>query len=119
MHNHTTLALKALGNFFIELLYFPIWWYSFGALSLIKKQITFLHNREKSLVILVWIKNIFKPMYEQHDAIRYILSFFARIFQIILRVSYFIILLIASFSIISIWLALPILVVLGIIYQIS
>lgn len=119
MHNYAILSLKALGRFILELLYFPVWWYSFGAWNFLSKQLNYLHNQEKSLALFVWIKNILKPMYGQYDIAGLTISFIVRSIQIIFRGSYLSILAVISLSLIIAWLALPILVIKGLIYQVS
>ncbi len=119
MHNYATLSLKALGDLIIEILYFPIWWYSLGLWNITKTQLRFLRNQEKSLALLVWIKNIFKPMYSQYDITSLVISFFIRTIQIFIRGLFLLFLTLVSLTIIIIWLSLPFLVINGIIYQIQ
>ena len=116
--NFLTYSGKLLGQTCKDILFFPIWWYSFGLLYLLLNLKNFLANREKSLSLLVWIKNIFTPMYGQNDWQGAIISFFIRFFQIIFRSIIFLFWFILVILVFLIWILLPILTVYEIIYQI-
>jgi len=100
-----------------EILYFPLWWYSRGLIQIFIRLKNFLVYKQRMLCIIIWIKNIFRPMYGQYDLPGQIISFFVRLFQIIARslifLFWFIICLLALFF----WLILPILVIYEIIFQ--
>ena len=100
-----------------EILYFPLWWYSRGLIQIFIRLKNFLVYKQRTLCIIIWIKNIFRPMYGQYDLPGQIISFFVRLFQIIARslifLFWFIICLLALFF----WLILPILVIYEIIFQ--
>jgi len=106
-------------DFLKEILYFPIWWYTKGALGVIKFLFNFLRNVEKYLALWIWIKNIFKPMYSQYDFAGMVISFFIRSFQIILRSAVVLFLVFLSFGFFLLWLVLPIVVSTGIFYQLQ
>ncbi len=97
-----------LGDFF----YFPIWWYTKG----LKKAIIFtgekIKDAENLLAVRIWIKNLFRPMYAQYDWQGRIISFFMRIFQIIVRSLLLVVLVFFILFIPLIWFFLP-LVILG------
>ena len=102
-----------------DIVYFPLWWYSRGLAQLVIKLKDFLLNKEKSLALLVWIKNIHKPMYGQYDWQGMLISFFMRLFQIIARGLFLLFWLVLALVIFLIWLILPIFVVYEIIFQIA
>lgn len=110
-----------MGRILIDLLkdtvYFPIWWYSRGLFLLLKKLKQFIIDRERGLALFIWIKNIFRPMYSQHDWAGLFISFFVRVFQIIFRSILMIFWLILAFIILLIWIIAPIFVIYQIIYQ--
>jgi hypothetical protein len=68
-----------------DIVFFPIWWYSIGLIKACKKLAIFVAEKEKSLGLLVWIKNIFVPMYGQRDFQGKLISFFIRLVQIFFR----------------------------------
>ena len=98
-----------------DIVYFPIWWYSFGAWEFIIGIKNFLIGQERSLAIRIWIKNIFVPMYAQRDWQGRLISFFVRLVQIILRSILLLLYFILSILAFLAWLGLPF----YIIYQIS
>ncbi len=113
-----TYSAKLLGRTSKDILFFPVWWYSYGLFYLFLKLKKFLANREKGLSLWVWIKNLFQPMYGQNDWQGAIISFFIRLFQIIFRSIIFIFWFILVVFVFLIWILLPILTVYEIIYQI-
>ncbi len=98
---------KILGEIFFDFAYFPLWWYSHGLFFLSKKLFEFLGNRQKSLSLFVWIKNIFTPMYAQSDWQGRLISFFIRVVQIVFRTIVMFIWIAVAISIVFIWLLLP------------
>jgi len=106
-------------DFIREILYFPIWWYSVGLLRAGKFFWQRIKNMEVRLGVGVWVKNIFTPMFGQRDIAGVLISFFMRIFQIIIRTLvlflWSVIVLLGFF----IWIALPFFVVLGIVLNLA
>ncbi|NLZ74505.1 hypothetical protein GX917_01185 [Candidatus Falkowbacteria bacterium] len=117
-HNFLTYSGKIIVSLVLELIYFPIWWYSVGFLRFFKNIRLFLIQREKSLGFLIWAKNILVPMYGQYDLAGRVISFFMRLVQIIARG--FILLLWASlcFLALLLWLILPVALVYALLLQI-
>jgi hypothetical protein len=68
-----------------DIVFFPFWWYSVGLFNISKGLVSFIANKERSLGLGVWIKNIFVPMFGQRDIQGKIISFFIRLIQIIFR----------------------------------
>lgn len=112
-------AGKILVDLIRDIIYFPFWWYSRGLKQLLIKLKDFLVNKEKSLALFVWIKNIFRPMYAQYDWAGILISFFVRLFQIIIRGIFMLGWLALALSALCLWLILPILAVYEIIFQVA
>lgn len=110
-------SLQILAELVRDVLYFPLWWYSRGFFNLLLGVKNFLADKEKSLALLIWLKNIFKPMYAQHDFAGMLISFFMRSVQIFFRSLIMIFWLILCLAVIAAWLALPIFVIYEIIFQ--
>lgn len=110
-------SLQIFAELVWSVLYFPVWWYSRGLLNLIIGFKNFLLDKEKSLALLIWIKNIFRPMYAQYDWQGMLISFFMRLVQIIFRSLVLAAWLIISLAIIIFWILLPVLVIYEIIFQ--
>jgi hypothetical protein len=118
-HNFLTYPLKIILQIIGEILYFPVWWYSVGFIRTAKKAFRFWEAQEESLGFSIWVKNIFVPMYGQHDAASRIISFFMRLIQIIFRG----LILLFWFGLVLLfllfWLAFPILLFLGLAFQLA
>lgn len=87
MPTHTgTRAVKfVLADLIGDVAYFPLWWYSRGAARAVRSLATGMQETARSLALRIWLKNLFVPMYGQYDAQGRIISFFMRLFQIIVR----------------------------------
>lgn len=109
------------GKIFLEIItdviYFPVWWYTRGAYLFTKKLLNFLGNKQKSLALWVWIKNLHRPMYGQYDWQGMLISFFMRLAQIIFRSIIMLFWLIIAFVCFCFWLILPLFILYEIIFQ--
>jgi hypothetical protein len=97
----------------------PVFWYTRGGFDAFKYCVRLIVRRWKTLGLGVWIANIFVPMYGQHDLAGSLISFFMRLFQIIVRGAVMIIwtaLVIAGFIA---YLVMPILITVEFIRQIA
>lgn len=110
-------SLKILIEIMTDVLYFPFWWYSRGLVNLIIWARDFLINKQKSLALSVWVKNIFKPMYAQYDWQGMLISFFMRLVQIIFRSILMLFWLIMALAVIIFWVILPVLTIYEIAFQ--
>ena len=115
--SYSIYATKLLIELVRDILYFPIWWYSRGLLKIIISMKDFLSDRQKQLALIIWIKNIFRPMYGQYDWQGMIISFFIRLFQIIVRGVLMLFLFIGAVVVVLTWLILPIFTIYEIIFQ--
>jgi hypothetical protein len=76
---------KVIIEAILDIFYFPIWWYSLGLVKAGRWCLGFLQGGAEMFAPGVWIKNVFVPMYGQYDWEGRIISFFMRVFQIIVR----------------------------------
>ena len=51
----------------LDFLYWPIWWYSAGLIKAFKRMTGFISQGNSELGVTLWLKNIFVPMFGQHD----------------------------------------------------
>lgn len=102
-----------------DILYFPLWWYSMGLWNFVQGIVQFLKNREKGLGLSVWLKNIFKPMYGQHDWQGILISIFMRLVQIVFRSVLMLVYFLLAVLAFIVWVILPLLIVFEIIVQLS
>lgn len=83
-----TIPLGTVEIFFQTLgrgLFFPVWWYSRGLVAVLRFAGGSLRNQYESLGLGVWLKNLLVPMYGINDLPGRIISFFIRLFMIIVR----------------------------------
>lgn len=112
-------SAKILLQFLLDVLYFPLWWYSRGFFKLLIWCGRFISNRQKGTALGVWAKNIFTPMYGQRDWTGKFISFITRVLQILVRSLIMLFWLAYVGIIIALWLAAPIFIVWQIFFQIS
>jgi hypothetical protein len=111
--------LALLSGIIFSVLYFPVWWYSLGFFRFAKRIFSFWREQAFSLAVLVWLKNIFTPMYGQSDFVGRLISFGVRLVQVIIRSFILLIWLIICLIIILFWPAFPFLLILATISQLS
>ena len=119
INNLGLYAGKILVDLLKDILYFPLWWYSRGLKQLAIKLKNFLVNKERSLALFVWAKNIFRPMYAQYDWAGILISFFVRLFQITVRGIFMLGWLGLAILILCLWLILPVLAIYEIVFQVA
>lgn len=102
-----------------DIIRFPFWWYTTGLKRVFFIFINSVRSGEESLALSIWVKNIWRPMYGQYDLIGRLVSIFIRITQIIIRAALFIIWVYLSFVLVVFWVAIPVVILLQIIYQIK
>ncbi len=103
----------------LEILYFPIWWYSQGLKRTVFYVLNSVRNANQALALTIMFKNLFKPMFGQYDRQGRIISFFMRLIILLVRLVVFLLLFILYFLMIAFWLILPVAVVWGIAYNLS
>jgi len=106
---------KVLGLVLIDeikgIFYFPIWWYTKGLLKVLKGCGAFIKDFEQTLGLMIWIKNLFVPMFGQRDIVGRLISFGLRLFQIFWKSIVLLIIIGIAFIFIIFWLLLPIFVI--------
>ena len=117
-NNFVFYGTKILAKLVKDIAFFPLWWYTTGLIKMISWVKGFLSDRLKSLALLVWIKNIHRPMYGQYDWQGVLISFFMRLIQIIARSVIMMFWLVFVAAVLLFWVALPLAVVYEIVFQI-
>ena len=110
---------KILIQFVWDLLYFPLWWYTRGFVGVLKWAGHFLQRRLQSTGVLVWLKNLFTPMYGQQDFAGKLISFIVRCVQIVVRAIIMILWVNVAVDAICLWLVLPIYIIYQLIFQLT
>ena len=107
------ISKDIIGN----ILYFPVWWYTAGAVAILKK----IFNEAKSfghdLNLGILFKYLFKPMYGLTDVWSRIISFIVRIAQFIILSFITFIWLFFLFILFLLWLLIPIFIGYQVLYQ--
>lgn len=111
--------LSLLAGLLTVILYFPLWWYSQGFFRLARRIFSFWQEQAYSLGVVIWLRNIFVPMYGQSDFIGRLISFGVRLVQIIVRTFILLVWLVLCLILILAWLALPILIVWATLIQLA
>ena len=96
---------------FVDIIYWPIWWYSVGLKKRATSFINGLKNLSQYLGLKVLIKNLFKPMFGQYDWKGRIISLFMRLIQLFIYLFIFLITSVLSFVLLILWIILPIVAV--------
>ena len=104
---------RLLAETFLDLLYFPLWWYSTGAYVSFKWCLQLVGMGSGHFAPGLWLANIFVPMYGQYDWEGRIISFFMRLVQVLARSFMLFVWILVCLVLFLIWLALPLLVVYG------
>jgi len=118
-HNFLTYSGKIILQIIGEILYFPIWWYGAGAWRLLQNLWRFWRGQEEALGFLIWVKNIFVPMYDQRDIAGRVISFIMRSVQVIFRGLALLVYLFLIIAIFIVWLVLPIWLLIALSFQLS
>lgn len=118
-HNFLTYGSQIIAKVLLEIIYFPIWWYSFGFVERLKKNWRFLVQREKSLGFKIWLKNIFVPMYGQYDITGRIISFLIRSVQVIFRGLLLLVYFLFFIASLVLWLVAPIFLFIALFFQLG
>jgi len=118
-NNAALYSAKILAEIGRDIIFFPLWWYSVGLVMIGKKLLFFLSDRQKSLGLLVWIKNIHRPMYQQYDWQGMLISFFMRLVMIIMKSIAMLFWTLIALALFLAWIILPIYIVYEIIFQLN
>lgn len=117
-NNYFGYSLKIITEMLKDVLMFPFWWYSRGLINTVIGQIEFLKNQAKVWSLMVWVKNLLRPMFGVTDWQGKLISFFMRLFQIIFRSLVMLLWAVWSVIVIIFWIVFPLFVIYEIIFQI-
>ena len=69
----------------LDTLYFPVWWYTRGFVRVVGWAETSLKDVERIAALKIWIKSMFKPMFQDYTKEGRIISFFMRVVLLIFK----------------------------------
>ena len=101
---------RMLLEFFFDLLYFPLWWYTGGAKRVALFCYRLIQAGNAQFAPFLWLKNIFVPMYGQRDIQGILMSVFVRFWNVIFRSIFLLLWLVVVLFLYLIYLALPVFV---------
>ena len=105
------VAQRLIIEFVVDLIYFPVWWYTSGVKHAGKFCYNFFQEANMFLAPGLWLKNIFVPMFGQTDLQGRLMSIFMRIVNVIGRSIGLLIWLIITLIMFVIWWLFPVFVV--------
>ncbi|TSC77009.1 MAG: Uncharacterized protein G01um101431_192 [Parcubacteria group bacterium Gr01-1014_31] len=107
-----SVALSSLKIFAVDLvgrvLFWPLWWYSFGLRQLVTSLASVILEEEHRLGVGLWWRNLFVPMYGQYDWEGRIISFVMRLFVGAGRTLLLVLWLLIVLAVAAVWIAAPI-----------
>ncbi|MBI2476776.1 hypothetical protein HYV72_01245 [Candidatus Uhrbacteria bacterium] len=98
---------------------FPLWWYTEGLSGFLRLLRGQFAQYRAHLGVSIWIRNIFVPMYGSYDFGGRLISFFMRSVMIVARAFALVLLTCLMLVIIALYIALPIVIALLILYHTS
>lgn len=81
----TKVLQRIFLEFFFDMVSYPIWWYTAGAKQTMQSLVAMVSSANDRLAPMLWLKNIFVPMFGQYDWQGRLISFFMRLVNVIGR----------------------------------
>ncbi|MBI4360114.1 MAG: hypothetical protein HY564_03405, partial [Candidatus Jacksonbacteria bacterium] len=97
-----------LQRILLDIAYFPLWWYTRGLLKIIRFGGRSISDIERNLALGIWLKAMFKPMFQDYTWEGRLVSFFMRAVLLIFKTLMFFVWVIGVIILIIAWLALPV-----------
>lgn len=101
---------KLAAEFFLDLLYFPLWWYTGGILYVIEACGNLIKSGNRMLAPGLWIRNLFVPMFGQRDLQGRAVSVLIRFGNFVFRSIGLLLWMIVVFFLALIWVLLPLVI---------
>lgn len=112
------MTLRAvLVDLFKGVFFFPVWWYGRGLFSTARFCVETIHNQERQLGVDIWLKNLFVPMYGSYDIAGRLISFVVRSAQVFARSLFLGVYALGVLILFLLYLALPVVSVSQLAYQ--
>ncbi|MEK7532017.1 MAG: hypothetical protein AAB579_00210 [Patescibacteria group bacterium] len=109
------LLLDALLDIFVT----PIWWYTSGLKAVAHWWIYMTRRASASLGVLLWLKNLFVPMFGQRDWQGRLISILMRFVQVIARGIAYVVWMAAVTALLFLWISAPLLLFLGLVFAVT
>lgn len=108
------LLLDALLDIFAT----PIWWYTAGLQAVAHWWIYMTRRGNASLGVLLWLKNLFVPMFGQRDWQGRLISILVRFAQVVARGIAYVVWIGAVSALLLLWIVAPFLLFLGLVFSV-
>ncbi len=118
MYMWLLVAQRLLIDWLLDAVYFPIWWYTAGAKRILVGIWHLFQDENYRLAPLLWLENLFVPMFNQHDLQGRIMSVFMRFMNFIFRTLFLVIWSFLLVLFFFIWLVFPIFIVVMLWYSV-
>jgi hypothetical protein len=119
-HNVALKTAKFLGrDLVLDILLWPLWWYSTGLINAFLRFTDFIRQGNDELALLIWVRNLFVPMYGDHSLEGRLVSFLMRVFQIIGRFILFLGWCLVGLAQLALWFVLPVFVIYQILFNLN
>jgi hypothetical protein len=96
----------------IDTIYFPIWWYTAGFLKVLQWSKKSMQKAERVAALKIWLKSMFKPMFQDYTKEGRIVSFFMRIVLLIFKLVMVGLWAMVLLGVILLWLTIPVITIL-------
>lgn len=102
-----------------DIVRFPAWWYGQGLMNAGKYGLGFVRGYARKLGFMVWVKNVFTPMFGRYDWQSRLISVFMRVMNIIFRGFAVAIVAVIGFIGFGVYVALPIVAVVFVLFHLT
>lgn len=99
----------------LDIVYFPVWWYTAGARHALLFCVDLVRQGNMQMAPGLWLKNIFVPMFGQYDIQGRIVSFMMRFFNVIFRSIGLLIWTLVCVALFVLWVVFP----MGVLYMLT
>lgn len=102
------VAQRIIVDFVLHILYFPVWWFSFGLAHTGRTCVHLVQNVNITLAPGLWFRNLFVPIYGADDWEGRIISFFLRLVNAIVRSAILLVWMAFVLFLFALWIVLPV-----------
>lgn len=102
-----------------DLVYWIYWWYTTGVRKAVIAMFELIAQGNRELGLMIWVKNLFKPMFGQYDWQGRLISFFMRLFMIIIRFIIFLFWVVMALIKFLLWILIPLFIIWQVIFNLG
>lgn len=112
---YTLILQRIILEAIFDIVYWPLWWYTGGVVYAFRKSVALIAYGNEWLAPGIWLRNIFVPMFGQHDFTGRAISFFMRLVNVLVRGFALAVWSVCSLLLLLAWVIVPILIVYSIV----